>query len=129
MKKVLLGLVATLMVLSQAPSAVAHAQLTASSVKPGAIVRSWPKVIWVEFDGNLIQIDGGKVNSLTIKDLKNKQIDLKNSTSGGARISVGLGKAPSAGKVTVAWRVVSEDGHPVQSSFTFVYLPLTNSKK
>ena len=129
MKKVLSGLVATLMVLSQVPSAVAHAQIAASSIKPGAVIRIWPKAIWVEFDGNLIQIEESKVNSLTVKDQKNKQVDLKNSAVGGARLSVGVGKAPTAGKVTVAWRVVSEDGHPIQSSFTFLYLPSTSAKK
>ncbi|MEN9324974.1 MAG: hypothetical protein RL414_728 [Actinomycetota bacterium] len=112
------------MVLTQAPSAVAHAQISSSSVKPGAAIRVWPKSLWVEFDGNLIQFEGSKANTLTVKDLKNKQIDLKNSSVAGARISIALGKAPAPGKVTVAWRVVSEDGHPVTSSFIFLYLPL-----
>jgi len=123
MKKII-AIVATIgMALATAPSAMAHAQLASSFPKAKAIVKIWPTTAWVEFDGNLISLPGSKVDQLTIKDSMGKQVDVKNSSVDGARLSVSLGKIANVGKITMSWRVVSEDGHPVQSSIFFYYLP------
>jgi len=123
MKKII-AIVATIgMALATAPSAMAHAQLSSSFPKAKAIVKVWPAAVWVEFDGNLISLPGSKVDRLTVKDSVGMQMDVKNSSVNGARLSVSLVKTPSVGKITMSWRVVSEDGHPVQSSIYFYYIP------
>jgi hypothetical protein len=41
----------------------------------------------------------------------------------GARVSVGLRRLTEVGGYTVAFRVVSDDGHPVTDTLTFTYQP------
>jgi methionine-rich copper-binding protein CopC len=106
-----------------APKAHAHAQLTSSFPRAGAVIKTWPSQIWVEFDGDLIQIGNSHVNQLFLLDSKGKQITLKNVVVGGARVTASTVSTPTPGKVTIGWRVVSEDGHPVSNSIYFYYIP------
>ncbi len=123
MKKTIAILASIAMALATAPSAMAHAQIASSFPKAKSIVKVWPTNVWVEFDGNLISIPGSSIDRLVVKDSAGKQVDIKDSTVGGARLSVSLKKSAAPGKITMSWRVVSEDGHPVQSSTFFYYLP------
>jgi len=122
MKKVI-ALVATIaMALGTAPSASAHAQLQSSFPKAGSLVRVWPNRIWVEFDGDLIVLGGSKVNQLSIRDSSGNIVETKPSIVAGARLTTETLKPAKNGKVTVMWRVVSEDGHPVSKSYSFIFI-------
>ena len=123
MKKVIASLAILAMALATAPSALAHAQVSSTLPKAGSVVRSWPERIWVEFDGNLINLAGKNVNLLTVKDASGKNLKLSNVTSSGARLSAISVKPTKFGMVQVSWRVVSEDGHPVSGSYSFLFLP------
>ena len=123
MKKAIAILATLAMALTSAPSASAHAQLQIGFPKPGSVAKIWPTQIWVEFDGDLIQLGGSKVNQLTIKDSAGKIVETKPSVVSGAQLSVETIKPAKSGKVSVMWRVVSEDGHPVSHSYTFFYIP------
>lgn len=115
--------IAIAMALVTAPSAFAHAQISSTFPKTGSVVKTWPDRIWVEFDGNLIQIPGKSVNQMVITDSTGKQMALKSFSVGGARLTASTQKVPTPGKITVTNRIVSEDGHPVTRIFTFLYIP------
>ena len=104
-------------------SAYAHAQLVASSPKAKSVVTIWPKTIWVDFDGNLINLGSQQVNQLVVKDSQGKLIPSGKSLISGSKFEISTPKTPKPGKITVSWRVVSGDGHPVSSSLMFYYFP------
>ena len=99
--------------------AEAHGQFVSSNPKAGSTLSKMPKLVWVEFDGNLITIADKQTNFLTVKNSKGKELSDGKPFVGGARVSVNIKDRSATGKIKVSWRVVSEDGHPVSSFLTF----------
>ena len=99
--------------------AEAHGQFVSSNPKTGSTLSKLPKLVWVEFDGNLITIADKQTNFLTVKNSKGRELSDGKAFVGGARVSVNINDRSATGKIKVSWRVVSEDGHPVSSSLTF----------
>lgn len=99
-----------------APHAIAHAIFTDSFPKANSIVDKLPDEAWVEFDGTLQQFENVPVNKLIITDQKGTRLDDGNFKVGGARVGVRIAKQAS-GTITFSYRVVSEDGHPVEGKF------------
>ena len=99
--------------------AEAHGQFVSSNPKARSTISKLPKLVWVEFDGNLITIADKQTNFLTVKNSKGKELSDGKPFVGGARVSVNIKDRSSTGKIKVSWRVVSEDGHPVSSFLTF----------
>ena len=99
-----------------APHAIAHAIFTDSFPKANSIVDKLPDEAWVEFDGALQQFENVPVNKLIITDQKGTRLDDGNFKVGGARVGVRIAKQAS-GTITFSYRVVSEDGHPVEGKF------------
>ena len=99
--------------------AEAHGQFVSSNPKAGSTLSKIPKLVWVEFDGNLITIADKQTNFLTVKNSKGKELSDGKPFVGGARVSVNIKDRSATGKIKVSWRVVSEDGHPVSSFLTF----------
>ena len=97
----------------------AHGQFVSSNPKANSTISKLPKLVWVEFDGNLITIADKQTNFLTVKNSKGKELSDGKAFVGGARVSVNVKDRSATGKIRVSWRVVSEDGHPVSSSLTF----------
>jgi methionine-rich copper-binding protein CopC len=99
--------------------AEAHGQFVSSNPKTGSTLSKLPKLVWVEFDGNLITIADKQTNFLTVKNSKGRELSDGKAFVSGARVSVNIKDRSATGKIKVSWRVVSEDGHPVSSSLTF----------
>ncbi len=99
--------------------AQAHGSFVSSNPSPKSTVSKLPKVIWVEFDGKLITIADKQTNFLTVKNSKGRELSDGKAFVDGARVSVNIKNRSANGKIKVSWRVVSEDGHPVSSFFTF----------
>jgi methionine-rich copper-binding protein CopC len=99
--------------------AEAHGQFVSSNPKSGSVVAKLPKVVWVEFDGKLITIADKQTNFLTVRNSNGRVLSDGKAFVEGTRVSVNLKDRSAAGKIKVSWRVVSEDGHPVSSFFTF----------
>jgi len=99
--------------------AQAHGSFVSSNPKAKSTVSKLPKVVRVEFDGNLITIADKQTNFLTVKNSKGRELSDGKAFVEGARVSVNLKDRSATGKIKVSWRVVSEDGHPVSSFFTF----------
>ena len=104
------------------PRASAHAVLTDSFPRFKSVVNTMPTKVWIEFDGNLTQIAGKKINFINLTDSKGKLIPTVNEYVGGARLTAELASSNLEGRVTISWRVVSEDGHPVSGSIYFTVL-------
>ena len=119
MKKLVSAILAFGVAISAAPSAGAHASYTDSNPKARSVVTKLPKLIWVEFDGNLLTIADKQTNFLSVKNSKGKEISDGKAYVGGARLTVKIKDQKATGLIKVSWRVVSEDGHPVSSSLTF----------
>ena len=121
MRRNLIALLVLGVVVSTAPSASAHAVKTDSNPAFAAHLSKLPSKVWVEFDGNLIDLSGRQTNFLIVKDPKGREIQSGKAYVGGARITVNLKSSKLAGRYIATWRVVSEDGHPVLGN-SFFYL-------
>jgi len=119
LKKLVSAFLAFGVALAAAPNAGAHASYSDSNPKARSTISKLPKLVWVEFDGNLITIADKQTNFLTVKNRKGKELSNGKPFVGGARVSVNIKNRSATGKIRVSWRVVSEDGHPVSSSLTF----------
>jgi hypothetical protein len=103
-------------------TAFAHAQITSTSPLRNAHLTELPKEVMVEFDGNLTIIEDLSINILKVFDQSNRQIDDGKTLVGGARLSIGIADRTGTGTFRVTYRVVSEDGHPVEDEFRFSVL-------
>ena len=123
MKRTLSALLTLLISFIGIQNANAHAQLTSSFPGKNQIITSVPTLVWLEFDGDLLQFDKREVNKITVTNNKNQKVDFGGTIVGGARISTKIKSTLTAGKYLITYRVVSEDGHPVQGSLSFIYKP------
>lgn len=115
-----LGIVLSLgLLMGSVEQAQAHGSFISSIPKSHSTVSKLPKLVWVEFDGNLITIADKQTNFLTVKNSKGRELSDGKAFVDGARISVYIKDRSATGKIKVSWRVVSEDGHPVSSFLTF----------
>ena len=100
-------------------AANAHAQSTDSFPKNRATLAKMPAQVWIEFDGNLTELEGADVNTLIVKDEAGRSLHVGTARVAGARIYATVGVLDATGRVTANYRVVSEDGHPVEGSIYF----------
>lgn len=123
MKKIIIaGLLLALFATSPYP-AVAHAQMELSTPSRNQVVKTPPRLVWIEFDGNLIDLGIASINRITVTNSKKLRVDIGGTIVGGARITTKIKSGIEPGKYLVAYRVVSEDGHPVEGSYSFTYKP------
>ncbi|MFE2328540.1 copper resistance CopC/CopD family protein [Streptomyces sp. NPDC059385] len=114
---VLAALLATLF--TAAAPATAHAALTASDPKDGAVVATAPAQVTLSFSEQVAM--GG--DSIRILDPQGKRVDtgeLRDLCSGNTvRYGTALRSGLPNGTYTVAWQAVSADSHPISGAFTF----------
>ncbi|MFD0374908.1 copper resistance protein CopC [Streptomyces sp. NPDC127112] len=114
---VLAALLATLF--TAATPATAHAALTASDPKDGAVVATAPAQVTLSFSEEVAMGD----DSIRVMDPQGKRVDtgeLRNMCSGSViRYGTALHSGLPDGTYTVAWQAVSADSHPVSGAFTF----------
>ncbi|MEU6893242.1 copper resistance protein CopC [Streptomyces sp. NPDC046557] len=114
---VLAALLATLF--TAAGPAAAHAALTASDPKDGAVVATAPAQVTLSFSEQVAMGD----DSIRVMDPKGKRVDtgeLRDMCSGSTiRYGTALHSGLPNGTYTVAWQAVSADSHPVSGAFTF----------
>jgi methionine-rich copper-binding protein CopC len=100
-------------------NAFAHAQVTQTFPKSNSTLFAIPHQVWIEFDGNLTEIDGAEVNFLEVRDSSGASISIGKTIVAGARVIINLSTRVNPGLVKVSYRVVSGDGHPVEGGFNF----------
>lgn len=114
---VLAALLATLF--TAAAPASAHAALTASDPKDGAVVATAPAQVTLSFSEQVAMGD----DSIRVLDPQGKRVDtgeLRDMCSGNTiRYGTALHTGLPDGTYTVAWQAVSADSHPISGAFTF----------
>ncbi|MER7758375.1 copper resistance protein CopC [Streptomyces sp. NPDC097619] len=114
---VLAALLGTLLV--TASPASAHAALTASDPKDGAVVATAPAQVTLSFSEQVAMGD----DSIRVMDPAGKRVDTgeHQNLCEGSMIKYGvlLHSGLPNGTYTVAWQAVSADSHPISGAFTF----------
>jgi copper transport protein len=112
----LLLLAVTGMLLAGAAPASAHAALTGSDPRQGAVIAQAPQQVSLTFSEAVSLSD----DSLRVFDPKGERADTgKPAGSGGTTYAVKLHSGLPDGTYTVTYQVVSADSHPVAGAFTF----------
>jgi methionine-rich copper-binding protein CopC len=102
-----------------ATPAWAHARLARASPADGATVTGTPRQVQLVFDA---PVQPGFA-TVAVTAPGGAQVQRGDPQIRGAAVVQPLRPAPMAGRYTVAYRVVSADGHPVTRELTFVYAP------
>ncbi|WP_327269007.1 copper resistance protein CopC [Streptomyces sp. NBC_01218] len=114
----LTGLFLGLMLACAAPAS-AHAALTGSDPRDGAVVDTAPRSITLSFSESVSLSD----DAIRVLDPTGERADTGGPRStgagGAARYAVTLHSGLPDGTYTVAWQAVSADSHPVSGAFTF----------
>ncbi|MFD9031486.1 copper resistance protein CopC [Streptomyces sp. NPDC059567] len=105
--------------LAGAAPASAHAALTGSDPKDGAVVATAPKDVNLTFSEQVAM----STDSIRVLDPAGKRVDtgeIRDLCSGSiVKYGVGLRSGLPEGTYTVAWQTVSADSHPIAGAFTF----------
>jgi copper resistance protein C len=96
-----------------ATAAAAHAILLATTPADGTVLRASPKQVSLRFDEAV-----GRPAYLTVTG-PGGRTDAGTTTIDGPVVSVKLRPITSSGRYTVAYRVISDDGHPVEGTFQY----------
>src|SRR5690606_7082088 len=108
-------LAAALVALTPARPAWAHAQLIGSDPADGAVLATPPARVTLEFNESL----NPTYTTIVVTDAGAEPVPSSEPEVSGPRGSVTFTQPLADGTYTVAYRVVSRDGHPVQGAFMF----------
>lgn len=97
------------------PVAVGHASQTGSTPAAGAVLDAPPSSVEVTFDTPLMDIGA----ALVVRSEDGTVISEAVPEVARTRIRVGVQTDAPPGTYTVAFRVVSQDGHPITSTFDY----------
>jgi methionine-rich copper-binding protein CopC len=99
--------------------AFAHGEMVQASPAVDSNVLAAPTEVSIEFDGKLQIIGNTNVNSIEVTDNQGQLISSPTSVVEGNKISTKLQLTDITGLVSVHYRIVSEDGHPVEGDYSF----------
>ena len=116
-KKILVLAVASLFAFPVA--AFAHGEMVQATPAVDSNVLTAPTEVSIEFDGKLQIIGNTNVNSIEVTDNQGQVISSPTSAVEGNKISTKLQLTDITGLVSVHYRIVSEDGHPVEGDYSF----------
>lgn len=97
----------------------AHGELVDSYPVQFANVNPIPLQVWLQFDGDLQIIDGETINTIEVEDSTGLVVSYGDAIIEGGKITTKLSGQSAPGVFTVRYRIVSQDGHPVEGSYTF----------
>lgn len=112
---VLLLVVCTLATVGLAGRALAHTTLIGSDPADGAVLTAAPTTVTLTFDDPPADFEP----VLTVTGPDGVTYQSGSPTVDGTRLSNAVNALPVAGTYTVAYRVVSDDGHPVEGTLSF----------
>jgi len=110
---VLLASLTTL--LATAPSAAAHDQLRSTNPADGAVLDVAPAQIDLTFSDDVLPISP----QVVLRDTAQNDVTTTEPSVSGDVVSLPWPTGTAGGDFTVAWRVVSSDGHPIEGQFAF----------
>jgi copper resistance protein C len=111
-----IAILAALTLLMAVPPAGAHAELESSDPTDGATLSSAPSELTFIFGEQIIP----EGNAVTLTDVEaDIRLEVGPVEVDGDTVSVTWPQASPAGEFRAAYRVVSEDGHPIDGTITF----------
>ncbi|MFC9290404.1 copper resistance CopC/CopD family protein [Streptomyces sp. NPDC057052] len=114
----LLGTTLVLLLLGSAGQASAHAALRDADPADGSVLPTAPRSITLTFTESVGLID----DTFRVFDPRNGRVETGEARHADGRSDTARVTLPArlgTGTFTVAWRVVSEDSHPIAGAFTF----------
>ncbi len=106
--------------LTVASPAAAHDELLGTSPKADTAVAELPADLVLTFNGVLMDEPGA--TEVVVTDASGTDLTDGPAVLSGTRLTQPLNtQAAQPGPVTVRWRVVSSDGHPISNEFSFTY--------
>ncbi len=114
---------AGLCLILSSPTSFAHGQIVTTYPLMDSVSSPTPSQVWIEFDGELQLIECEVVNTLKVIDSTGLVVSSEEAVIEGAKISTQVSDQSVGGVFTVQYRIVSEDGHPVEGSYTFEASP------
>ena len=123
MRKLTLAVLAGICLILSSPISFAHGQIVTTYPLMDSVSSPTPSQVWIEFDGELQIIEGEVVNTLKVTDSTGLVVSSEEAVIEGAKISTQVSDQSVGGVFTVQYRIVSEDGHPVEGSYTFEASP------
>jgi len=100
-----------------APTANAHSDLVGTTPADGAVIADAPASITLQFNEEPLD----SMVDVVITDAAGAVVAMDAAEAAGTEVLVPWPGSLGAGDYTVAYRVVSADGHPVTGTFTFTY--------
>ena len=100
-------------------NAFAHGEIMQTIPAADSKVLVAPTEVSIEFDGKLQTLGTVRVNSVTVTDDQGALVSQPTSTVDGTKISTKLISSDLTGLLSVHYRIVSEDGHPVEGDYSF----------
>jgi methionine-rich copper-binding protein CopC len=119
MRKLLLSLCFAGLALCLTPIASAHVEIVSSFPDQFSNVNPIPTQVWIEFSGDLQNLDGEIVNSLEVTDSTGYVMSSDDSVVEAGRITTKISEQSAAGVFIVKYRVVGQDGHVIEGEYTF----------
>ena len=107
-------------VIAGAPAAQAHAGLVSTNPQVASEITVMPEQVTLTFTEELLTLGGKDVNTLSLKDPNGTEIALTDIAVSGAVLSASIPTADyPSGSYEVQYKIVSADGHKLESHYTF----------
>lgn len=100
--------------LAAAPAG-AHDRLVSSDPADGAVLDAAPATVTLQFSGEVLPTG----TQVVVTDASGADVGASAPQVAGAAVTAALPADLAAGAYTVAWRVVSSDGHPIEGTLGF----------
>ena len=99
--------------------ASAHVEIASSFPERYANVNPIPTTVWIEFSGELQNLDGEIVNTIEVTDSTGLVVSYEDAIIEAGRITTKVSGQSAAGVFIVKYRVVGQDGHVIEGDYTF----------
>ena len=116
-KKVLL--LCSVLLIAAPAYAFAHGEMVQAFPEVDSKVLTAPAEVSIEFNSKLQTIGDANINLITVTGNQGQIISSPTSVVEGYKISTRLQLTDITGLVSVHYRIVSEDGHPVEGDYSF----------
>ena len=119
MRKLLAALCLAGLTVFTSPLALAHVEIVSSFPEQYANVNPIPTSVWIEFNDNLLNLEGEIVNRIEVTDSTGLVVSYEDAIVEAGKITTKVSGQSAAGAFTVKYRVVGQDGHVIEGEYTF----------
>lgn len=97
--------------------ATAHDEIVSTNPADGTSLTEAPRQLELTFSGDIMEMDGA--NQVRVTNAAGENVTQGEPKVQGTNVTQALQASSADDTYTVAWRVVSSDGHPIQGTFTY----------